>query len=181
MSTPQAETEYKSTRIVMLDIETLGVRAASSQILSIGAVDNFGAEFYHNISYKGNKQFWATRLTTEPETLNWWLNTAPLAAIKSVRDPKHLYDVEDALVSFARYLQGADEIWCNGASFDFPKLDWHYAQLNLATPWSYKALRCYRTFLGGLPTKPPKNKTCTHNALQDAKDQLETLLDWKGK
>ena len=68
----------------------------------------------------------------------------------------------------------------NSASFDLPKIATACQRADLPVPWHYVNERCFRTMRAMYPSveyNPADKGTGNHNALEDAKFQVEHL--WK--
>lgn len=154
-------------RKVMVDIETLGLRA-DSRIVSIGAV-RYGSEFYTEIA-----QWRYSGFFVDGDTLAWWEKQGGLPNNAMKVDPSQ------AVRDFAAWLgDDFDEVWANGPQFDLAVLEHHFRVFGVRVPWRYDQVRDYRTVreLFKQRGKAPPTKEVSHNALQDARDQMEAL-DW---
>lgn len=166
----------KKLKLVMVDIETLDI-TSSAQLLQIGAVSSTGETFTVNVEM-GNTAVYRV----SPATLQWWVDDAKraqkLASMKQNAKP-----IPAALVAFTEWLEKvqSDELWCNGASFDFPIIAHAYESWSMPLPWSYKQLRCYRTLLSLYPkelvstVKEKISNSAPHDALSDAVYQLAVM------
>lgn len=160
----------------MIDIETMG-RESGAAILSIGAVifDITGPlhRFYTVIDLQDSQR---QGFSMCPETLVWWMGQSSDA--RAVFSDNGV-TVESALVQLREFLPVGDfEIWCQGASFDFPILAHAYRRLGMRTPWHYWRERCLRTVIY---TQNYDEGTfrlyAAHQALCDAEQQVTRLLE----
>lgn len=164
----------------MLDIETLGTRPGCV-VLSLGAVEfddtgTFGKEFEIVIDVE-NATAWGLKI--EPRTVMWWMEQNEVAR-KKISEPGE--GLSEALEAFVKAFRWKDaQVWCNGASFDFPILDAAFDAVEMKKPWAYYNERCFRTIKGMLSKEvfdslkvSPK---IAHSALEDAKAQALTLVN----
>ena len=155
----------------MLDIETLGT-TPGAVILSIGAVEfdttGLGKVFYAAIDIASCL---TAGLVADSDTLNWWLQQSPAARADAFRGETAL---KPALIDFFEWMRitGADRVWANGASFDFPLLSAAYRAAGLQVPWRYSNERCFRTLAALWPVEKVANAN-PHNALFDARAQAQ--------
>lgn len=165
---------------IMLDIETLGTKPGCV-ILSIGAVEfnskgEFGKDFEVIIDVD-NSSAWGLKI--EPRTVMWWMDQNENAR-KKISSPGH--DLNESLESFTRAFDWKNsQVWCNGASFDFPILDAAFNSIKRKKPWPYYNERCFRTIKGLLSKevfdKLKVSPKIPHSALEDAKAQALTLIN----
>lgn len=169
---------------IMVDLETLGTRA-DSVILAIGAVkfslatgemDDQG--FYASISIDSNHDAGMRHISED--TLMWWMKQSD-AAREVFQEPKTT--LASALEDFSDWFDHGDyNVWGNGADFDVAMLTHAFSTHEMATPWQFFNVRCFRT-LKNLPmfSKVPKPaNTLAHNALHDAVAQTQHLLAMYG-
>jgi hypothetical protein len=164
---------------IMLDLETMGT-CPDAAIIAIGAV-SFGKNFIESRFYE------VIDLDScvdgggimEASTVLWWLvqNDAARKAITSegvslLTGLQHfnawcatLGDKKDLLV------------WGNGSDFDNVLLNATYARLGMALPWYYYNNRCYRTIKNLYPDIKITRAGTKHNALNDAENQANHLMD----
>lgn len=126
---------------VMMDLETNAKRPGAN-ILSIGAttfsVMGLGTEtFYERIDINA----WGDEWNPDEDTIDWWKRQDEDVyneAWGGDRNPT------EAIGEFLRWITDVnpDTIWCKGASFDFPIINYW-----LATELPYRKLRCARTYL----------------------------------
>lgn len=172
---------------VMFDIETLGTEP-ESVVTSLGVVAFYkdgevisSFETYFNI-----QQQLAAGMTVSGNTLVWWLKQSEEAKNSLVFGQEGRYNgVADMLINFdlwvADYgLKENTTYWANGASFDFPILEGLYSKFGEdGPPWKYYNQRCFRTIKGlpGANDVKPKREGVHHDALDDAKFQMDWLLN----
>lgn len=167
---------------VMVDIETLG-KLPTSAFTSIGAClfephsDWIGETFHMHVSLENATR---TGLTMDASTLLWWLGQTNRAR-KTLANGQHdAAPLITALDAFAAFLPPEAEIWCNGASFDLPILNYAYHLIGMKTPWEYYNERDLRT-LKGLKKRQRTKLTrlkragTHHNALDDAVHQAKLV------
>lgn len=165
-------------RRLMLDIETLGI-APGCIILSIGAVefnrDGILKEFHVKIDPIDAER---CGLIAQASTVMWWL-TQPKEA-QDALSQGDIRSLQGALIEFigAFDWQGL-QVWCNGASFDYPILQAAFKAVQLKAPWAYYNEMDHRTMknlLGKAEMKKLTAKaTLKHDALDDARTQALTL------
>lgn len=169
---------------VMLDLETLGTRA-DAVILSIGAVkfnlrtgEIDDKAFYASVSIDSNHEV-ALRHISE-STLIWWLQqTAEAQKVFSEEKTTLFAALEDLAAWFGMGTATDCKVWSNGADFDIPMLAHAFHTNHLEAPWRFYNARCFRTMKGLAAAKnvpKPANK-CPHNALQDALNQAQWLIE----
>ena len=156
----------------MLDVETLGTNA-NSPILSIGAVSSTGETFYRNLDVQKQLDGGAT---VDWSTVLWWMEQSEDAR-KSI--PAQGDNVNEALRAFVEAFDWDNsEVWCNGASFDFPILEAAFRREGIRHPWTYNRLRDFRTLYKLYADVVPRaNPKVAHNALSDAEAQMATLME----
>ena len=166
---------------IMIDNETLAT-TADAVILSIGAVkfdlaagkiDDEG--FYVSISVDSNM---ALGRRISEDTLLWWLKQ-PAAAQQVFFEPKETLGT--ALEMFSDWIGTDDyEVWSNGADFDIPMLAHAYSQHSMEVPWKFFNARCFRSWKnlpGARSVKLPSVQGIKHNALADAMNQAQALIE----
>ena len=165
---------------IMIDIETLGTRPGCV-VLSIGACefssDGIGEEFYTAIDPESCTD-WG--LTIEPRTALWWMDQSQDARDFITKSKKIALDL--ALNDFAKAFKWkGKQIWCNGASFDFPILTAALHAVGKREPWEYWATNDYRTIKNLVGVNVYEackvDATVKHNALADAVAQAQTLIN----
>lgn len=160
----------------MIDLEALGT-SADSKILSIGAVvfDANGAvlqTLYRVINLDSQRE-----RTMSHDTLVWWFQQTEAARQAITLAAPHA--LRDSLVMLANILGQHKDIkmWSNGADFDLPMLQHAYGAFGLSTPWKFWNNRCFRTVKGiHKDIKAPERAGTHHNALDDAKHQMQHLM-----
>lgn len=166
---------------IMIDNETLAT-TADAVILSIGAVkfdlatgtiDDEG--FYVSISVDSNMEM-GRRISED--TLLWWLKQ-PAAAQQVFFEPKETLGT--ALEMLSDWIGTDDyEVWSNGADFDIPMLAHAYSQHSMEVPWKFWNARCFRSWKnlpGAKGIKIPEAQGIKHNALADAMNQAQALIE----
>jgi DNA polymerase III alpha subunit (gram-positive type) len=162
----------------MLDIETLGVNPGCV-VLSIGAVsfnetDIFG-KFYEPISIE--KSVDLHKLTIEPRTMRWWMEQSPEARQYAFVETDN--ELDQVLENLSATFDWTEhQVWCNGASFDFPILKRLYQQAGIEVPWQFYNEMDFRTFKNlykDLFKAVRVQPEIAHHGLYDALAQAKTL------
>lgn len=161
---------------VMLDLETLG-NAPGCVIVAIGAVTFGGGkireEFYRRVDPESCVQ---SGLKMDTSTVLWWLKQPEEARLELTKPGIH---IAQCCQDFSRWLDAGDggdpEVWGNGADFDNQILAAAYKAVGHILPWQFWNNRCYRTIKAHYPGVKPTRKN-GHNALQDARNQAEHLM-----
>lgn len=165
---------------IMLDIETLGT-TANSIILSIAAVKfEFGndeTEVYSvNIDPKSAKKY---GMISNPSTIQWWKDQRQ-EALKAFMTNQ--ISIESALDGFTDFVgpEWKDTIFfVNGASFDYPILQWSYDATDRTAPWKYWNQRDARTLYAicGIDMRTYPRVGTYHNAVDDCLTQIKALKE----
>lgn len=167
---------------LMLDIETLDNKP-NSAILSVGAVyfdkSGLGKEFYINIDLEDSIKH---GFDFNADTFYWWMSQSNESQKALISDR---VKVSDALIQLKRFIiHNSDweklKVWGNGSDFDNVILSNAFNKISPITPWNFWNNRCFRTFVdvtGAERVKP----TTAHNALDDAKAQAQTLINYWNK
>jgi len=165
---------------IMIDIETLGTKPGCV-LLSIGAVEfnnkgEFGKEFEMIIDVE-NSVAWGLKI--EPRTVMWWMEQNQEAR-KKISEPGE--GLSEALEAFTKAFSWKNaQVWCNGASFDFPIMEAAFQAVDMKKPWQYYNERCFRTIKGMLSKEKfdslKVSPKIAHSALEDAKAQALTLVN----
>lgn len=173
------------TRALMIDTETLGTTPRSA-LLQVGAVvfDPAGGELGERMECTVDASTSiALGAEVDGKTVqDFWLKQ-PEAARVSVTTS--LTPVRYALevVAHLYRLQRCTEVWCLGANFDAPILEFHYERLGLKVPWRYSEVRCVRTVyalatsLGWERSREPTAHTSLADAVAQAVE-VQAALAW---
>lgn len=165
----------------MIDLETLDNKP-NSAILSIGAVffdaSGLGKEFYINVDLEDSIK---NGFDFNADTFYWWLGQSNESQKALIDDRIKVATALHRLKVFI--LENSDyqtlKVWGNGSDFDNVILSNAFNKVSQRTPWNFWNNRCFRTFVdvtGAERVKP----TTAHNALEDAKAQAQTLINyWK--
>lgn len=171
----------------MIDLETLDT-VPSAVILSIGMAVfdpesmEISRTFYRTAASPEaiDEQVKIHKRTIGGGTLHWWL-AQDRDAQKVFTDRVPITRFVDLLVDARNFIRAheAPRIWGNGADFDNVILADAFAGAGLPIPWSHTNNRCYRTItnLGIGPRRPATTKGVKHNALDDAINQAEHLME----
>jgi DNA polymerase III epsilon subunit-like protein len=158
----------------MIDIETLG-RKAGCVITSIGAVkfnlDGLAdSPFYCRIDIADACERLGLRM--DADTVMWWMRQNEAARMEIAAQPGVQLDA--VLGQFTSWLGEVDEVWCKGASFDFPILKEAFDRVGVEMPWKYYQERCARTLMA---LDPPATKgVVSHRADDDAIAQANEVI-----
>lgn len=165
---------------IMFDLETLGT-SANSIILSLAAVKfEFGSDktevYSVNIDPKTSKKY---GMISNPATIQWWKEQKP-EALKSLMINQ--ISIEEALDGFTEFVgpKWKDMIfYCQGASFDYPILQWSYDATGRNAPWKYWNQRCARTILSlcDIDMRTYPRVGTYHNAVDDCLTQIKALKE----
>jgi hypothetical protein len=166
---------------VMIDIESLDIQPTAA-IASIGAVwfdphgTRIGDTFHLHVDLEDCQRH---GLTIGADTVLWWLKQsgdAQAALGNGQLDAAPLATALEALHAFlAADEDGPDEVWCNGASFDFPILANAYARIGWKTPWPFWRERDLRTLKGLYQAQRIERHAMAHHALNDAIHQARLV------
>lgn len=165
---------------IMFDLETLGVEPGSI-VLSIGAVlfDQKGIhdEFEVHIDPVDSERY---GLIAQASTVMWWLEQSDAARQAIISPQKTPLDEALTRLDKAFDWKKVTNVWCNGASFDFPILNHAYKVLGRGRgPWPFWSEMDMRTIKNLVPKdafkKLKTEPTIAHSALADARAQAETL------
>lgn len=166
---------------IMLDLETLG-RRPGCPLLQIGAADSLGYSFLETVDV--TDQLLNYPVEIDPDTQRWWRQDAPQEARDQVsRLPKA--PLRWCLRRFGEWyhsmLGQEKELWCLGASFDFPILEHAYHLAGVPVPWHYRELRCARTVFQLAKAqgwqRPQREGGTAHTAMADAVNQMDDLKE----
>lgn len=168
--------------MIMFDLETLG-KNAGCPVLSIGVVefDLNGIQKEYQLFFNVQDQE-RYELKPEADTVMWWFKQSP-EAIKAIIDgQEHALNLAEGLTILSQASDWAKEqVWVNGASFDFPILKALFNAVGIDIPWKYYNECCFRTLKNQLSktefeafrVKPE----IAHDGLEDARAQALTLIN----
>lgn len=165
---------------MMIDIETAGNRAGCA-IASIGACrfetrgNTIGDTFHIHVSLEDCQR---RGLAIDAGTFLWWLRQdgdARNALIDGQFDAAPLVTALFELAAFIDDTGPEPEIWCNGASFDFPILAAAYHAAHIDLPWKFWQERDLRTLKGLNKGARIERAGIHHNALDDAIHQARLV------
>lgn len=166
---------------IMIDLETMGT-GSNAAICAIGAVEfdlesgTLGREFYETVDLQSSVNAGGVM---DASTVLWWLKQSEEAR-KELLDPSA--DIYVALTLLTRWMYDSETplkeicIWGNGADFDNVILRNAYDRLDMVTPWSPWANRCYRTIKSMSPDLKIERTGTHHCAVDDARDQALHLI-----
>lgn len=183
-----------NTRLISIDLETLGKQKPRAAIATIGmvAVDigtgQEAAAFYARVERSS-----ALRVgQADQDTLDWWSRQPDAARAEIEQGDTPL---RTALLSLAEAIKFATDgrdpsdvaFVARAPSFDLAILDYHYSCYGLETPWQYWQERDHRSIedawceairLGGGECLSYRDATVVeHHALEDARWQALYLLN----
>ena len=169
---------------LMLDLETLSVRP-NAVITQIGAVifdeSEILADFKCNIDINDSM---SKGFHVDGNTITWWLKQSEEAR-RSIYSGEKL-PVKEALKGFYKWVTDnvTDldnlKVWGNGSDFDNAILAYHLHHLGSKPFWKFYNNRCFRTFLSFHPDAVRVVPEVAHDAMEDAKAQAMTVLNfWK--
>jgi hypothetical protein len=171
---------YELPPIVMLDLESLD-NTPTSVVLSIGAVCSLDVSRPFHVHLSLEDQV-AHGCTISTSTVLWWLgmNATARGDQTSVPAEQRMHPAE-AMEAFAEWINSFDcyetiEIWGNGAAFDEPIIHNQMRIWDVAIPYKFWNVKCYRT-LKGLYPSIEKASDNQHTALGDALNQMSHLVD----
>lgn len=166
---------YDNIFEAMIDIETLDT-APSAVVFQIGIVgwDDLGHTMKFILDLPVTEQLKKGR-TVSVDTLAFWTNpdiSAVVHSSLSVSHPAH-FDLVVALDRIDELLVNVTTFWSKG-SFDFTVLEHLYHSMHRHTPWRYYQCRDLRTLMR--ECEIPSHENISHNALDDALKQKDTLF-----
>lgn len=167
---------------VMIDLETPD-NVPTSAIASIGAVrfeprgSRIGDTFHMHVDLIDCQRH---GLTIGADTVLWWLKQSTEAQIALSDGQLGAAPLITALEALDAFINVAEadtaEIWCNGASFDFPILANAYRAAGWRkTPWPFWRERDLRTLKGLHPEQRLDRTGLAHHALDDAIHQARLV------
>lgn len=171
----------------MVDLETMGKRPDAA-IWSIGCVSFKDREyeeldnFYERVSLRSSVE---AGLTMDTSTILWWMRQDDNVRAELNRPSE---DLATVLSKFADWLKGQERdtqkrhLWAQGVGFDIPILHSAYDACGIDTRelwsfWNTHDLRTLESVVKRRGVEIPKSNDNAHNALADARAQLERL-DW---
>jgi hypothetical protein len=164
---------------IMVDLETMGTEPGSA-LVSIGATafdpvaGTLGRRFYAVIDLGSNSLF---GLRQDPATRAWWAKQSPSAqAVLEHPCRAPLWVALEDFSSFWRAVGGV-EFWAHGPNFDDPLLAAAYRAVGKRPPWQFWNARCTRTIYAAAGIAPNRAKGVHHNALDDAVNQAEAVIE----
>ena len=159
---------------VMVDLETLG-KLPTSAFTSIGAclfdphTDWIGETFHMHVSLANAIR---TGLTMDASTVLWWLEQDDSARNTLINGQHDAAPLITALEAFAAFVPAGADIWCKGASFDFPILKYAYHLIGMEQPWEFRNEWDVRHEMKRAGLVSPGMH---HNALKDAVHQAKLV------
>lgn len=180
---------FKKYGNVMIDLETLGL-STNAAIVEIAAVEfnpytgEIGEVFDRTI----NPDDWNGygRRVFDGKTLSWWFSQGKETIEASfMNQDKVCMGLHGAIEHLSIFLLecGASiddwpAIWCNGLSFDIPKLEEEYRNCGRrGIPWSYRQLNDVRTITNLRPEikESIEFEGVKHNPVDDCLHQIKVL------
>ena len=160
---------------IMIDLETMG-NGKDAAIVAIGAVrfsrNGIDKELYVPVDLQSSLD---AGLKMDASTVLWWMKQNKEAREAITKEDGVALQV--ALELLAALIDDETTVWCNGASFDFAILATAYRAVGEEVPWKFWNERDFRTIKKLFSDVTAPNDETAHNALEDAKNQAEHLLD----
>ena len=164
---------------IMIDLETLGTKP-NSAILSIGAVafdeKKIHKSFYYNVDLVSSLKH---GYEIDPDTVYWWLKQDKAAGEVLDKDKLSIVSAVRFLSDFILDIEPS-EVWANSPSFDLVMLKNAWDKHEIKHPYPFYIERDFRTFLSFTGAKRVY-PIIAHNALDDAKAQAQTLINYWNK
>lgn len=167
---------------IMVDLETMGT-GTNAAIIAIGAVkfdtENFtlGDEFYEVVDLESSVEAGGV---IDPSTVLWWMKQSDEARAEFRKEGRSINYALWAFVNFMTTKEGSKsevQLWGNGATFDNVILRTAFENIHGGATSMFWGDRCYRTMKNMYPNIPMNFEGVAHNALTDAKNQAQHLLD----
>ena len=159
---------------VMLDIETMGT-GPTAAIVSIGAAKFDANDIIETFSVNVDLQSCLDHgLTMDAGTVYWWMNREDAARRSLMSQCKPM---EEALQTFADWIDVGSNVWGNGCDFDNVILANAYRSCGMDLPFAFFRNRCYRTLKSLHPNVQMIRVGVAHNALDDAVGQAKHLIE----
>jgi 3' exoribonuclease, RNase T-like len=141
---------------VMVDIESMSLHPHNALILSIGMVEFNPRAPQLQLGRRclilpSIAQQAALCRHVDPKTQSWWAAQAPEAKEHWLNPPGLRRPLIGACNDVWIFLQSAKRVWANGVQFDLSNIVGLFGQLDLDTPWHYRAPRDMRTFCEETP------------------------------
>lgn len=168
---------------LMIDFETLG-QTPSTTVISLGAVffdpetGQKGPTFY--MAFDVDEQMKRGR-TIDGSTLKWWMGQSDAA--KKVFNEK-AQPAKEVLELFSKWCLSQNTIskilpWGNGSTFDISIIEDMFRMYDVKCPWLYYNVYDLRTFKRFVANgaKVPKTEGVNHNALDDAQNQANYVIE----
>lgn len=168
---------------IMFDLETLGT-SPGCVVLALGAYafDPAGNDevrvpehsFYELIEPEDQIR---KGLVMEWSTIQWWMKQSDAAREANFSQQMNPWLLQGTAERFTNWVDpyGAGvNVWCNGASFDFPILKEAFKRVGYKLPWEFRNEKDARTVYRLAKTRVGKFEGA-HTALQDAWAQAFTL------
>lgn len=157
------------TIAVTLDLETLSTRP-DAVILSLGAIK------FNPYSLEPHYEELEMRLDVDEQlsmgrhvmdsTMEWWGSQSPEVQEAAFGDENRI-SVADFMRRLNKFVNRADEIWCQGPVFDIGILENLYRQMETPSPWQYWSIRDSRTLFKVFGERRNMSRTNAHNAVAD--------------
>jgi DNA polymerase III epsilon subunit-like protein len=167
----------------MLDLETLGTNPKCI-VLAIGVAlfndEKILQTFRVHIDPADSERY---GLVAEAGTTMWWLDQSKEAQNALTAHKTH--GLEDSLDAFAQAFDWKNvQVWCNGASFDFPILAAVHRAAGRKLPWPFYNEMDFRTVKNMVGKQTLKEfaakPTIAHDCVADAVAQAQTLINLWG-
>lgn len=162
---------------IMFDAETLG-RTAGCTVLSIGAVEFDSTKIIKEFEIRIDPRDSQRRgCHMDADTVMWWLDQSKEAQNALKGD---VFKMDYALGKLVEAFKWKNkQVWCNGASFDFPIIGALFNKCDMEIPWAFwneMDMRTIKNMVGRDKWKASCiEPTVAHSALADAVGQAKTL------
>ena len=108
----------------------------------------------------------------DASTVLWWLEQDDSARNTLINGQHDAAPLITALEAFAAFVPAGADIWCKGASFDFPILKYAYHLIGMEQPWEFRNEWDVRHEMKRAGLVSPGMH---HNALKDAVHQAKLV------
>jgi hypothetical protein len=171
-------------RRIMIDLETLG-GPPDGVIFEIAAVEmdeetGFCGTWFRELVDPVSCE--RVGMRCDSGTAIWWTRQGEEARKNLEMSAKVGRRIEAVLEDFVAWVgSNPDEVWCFGASFDFPILDTAFKACGMMkAPWGFRDQRCLRTLAASRPEIKRPDWVSPHGARHTALvDAMQQAVWWK--
>ena len=166
---------------LMVDIETLStgscavITSIAAVPFNMGVLSGQGKAFYEKVDIDSSL---SRGMNVSGSTLRWWFDQPHEAQQAMLANAQPLEDVLALLEKYVTDHYSAElQVWCNGLSFDFPRLKDAFDLCDRSLPWEYWQERDMRTIVSLAPKvkEAYARRGTPHNALDDCYNQIRLL------